>query len=446
MSLWDNDIRRSGRKRNPTGPIRIDPTMKATEDIEIGSGVLEVPEPLDIEDFNKQDDEEKMGSVLSILNSLCLKVSEINTSVNNEAAGINTRLVTCQAQCDGVATDVKDLKKFKTDTTDTIQFIKDENTMLKGLVQRQHNQISVLNDKVLYLTMKSMENNLIISGLEGETKDENCVSNVLDFLHSKMEIEAEEDEILVTHRMGSSKGNNSTRSMVVRCTHALKERILDNKKNLKDKKNSMDVEYYVNKQIPEAMAEQNKANRRQMNEVKVTQRDWPKKDRSKVEIKKGKVYVDGEARKEHLLEIQPIEMFPDKPEKDKWEKIKLFSSDVKSSDNSEFVAYAVKCGHFADVKRAYRKVKSINPSVDHVIAGYNLKNGYKGYQDDNEYGMGYKLQTLLQEEYHPNVAVFVTRIYGRVHLGAKRFKIVDDLARQALTRSGVTKKPRGTTH
>uniref|UniRef100_A0A914PW50 Impact N-terminal domain-containing protein n=1 Tax=Panagrolaimus davidi TaxID=227884 RepID=A0A914PW50_9BILA len=59
--------------------------------------------------------------------------------------------------------------------------------------------------------------------------------------------------------------------------------------------------------------------------------------------------------------------------------------------------------------------------------------------DDGETGAGIKLQHLLQIMKIDNVMLVVTRWYGGVHLGADRFRHIQNKARQAITESGFWK-------
>ena len=122
----------------------------------------------------------------------------------------------------------------------------------------------------------------------------------------------------------------------------------------------------------------------------------PPGQRSKIEVKNKTVIVDGHATEKQLLPPQPMEMFADKLERDKHDKIKFAVSDTNSLQGSEFIAFAFKTGQFNEVKRAYHKIRTLHPSVDHIIAAYNLKN-VSGYQDDEEYGASSKLLKYLKE-------------------------------------------------
>lgn len=63
----------------------------------------------------------------------------------------------------------------------------------------------------------------------------------------------------------------------------------------------------------------------------------------------------------------------------------------------------------------------------------------RGFFDDGEVGAGTHLLGILERESHGRVgvAVVVTRWYGGVHLGARRFKMIASVAAKALRRLSV---------
>ena len=438
-------LRRSVRKRKLTGPIKAATHFSIMssnpQPPELTPELLKVPELPAKEKFDKLSEKDKMGNVYSLLSQVYDKLSEVDITLHDELTGICTRLTTCQTQADNNTTSISAIKRDKaekallTAVSNEVETLKEENIVLKGLVQRQHNQIRFLNDKVTYLTKKLMENNIVISGLEGDNgKKENCLTSVTDFFKNKLKIEVEEEEILVAHRSAVAAKDSQSRSMIVRCTMPLKERILRNVKNLRDAKNPDGGKYFINKQVPDVLAEQNRQIRDTITKKKLSENGLPFKDKTKIEVKKGEVFFDSNpAKTTHLLEVQPLEMFPERAEKVKWHKLKFSVSDMKTEAGSEFIAYATKVTHFSEVKCAYRKIKALNPAISHIIAVYNLKNGYDSYQDDGEIGAGHKLAEELKNIKNAlNVAVFVCRMYNRVHMGYRMHKMMVEALKQAV--------------
>ena len=371
------------------------------------------PKPVDRETFNKKQPEEKMGSLLSTLNNLCLKVGELDIQCNHESDGLQTKCT-------------EDNKK--------VAKILKENKVLKGLVQRQFNQIKDLNDKVATLTAKSMDRNLIISGIEGDTPKEKCIDSVLTFFRSQVEIDAAEEEITSARRLGKySKNMKRPRAIFVSCKYMLKERVMSNVSNLKDKTNTNGDTYSINKQLPEKLTEQGREMRAKLKEIKEREESLPTRDKSKLEIRNKSLYINGEVYKKTLPAPEPLDLFPDENEGVKLDRVKLSASDVVSEQGSDFQAYAFKTSQLVEVQRGYRKVRTLHPAATHVLAVYNFRNK-SDHQDDDEYGSSFKLLKEVQKEQKVNIAVFVVRDYGGVKLGPLRHKLIKDVAFEAINR------------
>ena len=285
------------------------------------------------------------------------------------------------------------------------------------------------------LTARSMEKNLTITGIE-EEKNENCKEKVIAFLKGKVEIDAGEDEILVAHRIGQYNPKaKKPRIILARCVPVLKQRIFKNMSNLKDNTNSSGDYYYINKQLPEKYKEQNREIREIIKDQKAKDEALPPKDRSKIEVKNKKVYIDSIPVNKYIHPVEVCELFPESMEREKQDKLKLATSDTVNVEGSNFVAYAIKTGQTQEVRRAYHKIRRTHPGATHVIAAYKLRS-HSGYQDDEEHTAGHKLVKEIERKKMINVAVFVVRDYGGTHLGHKRFSIICEAAEQALSRLG----------
>ena len=125
--------------------------------------------------------------------------------------------------------------------------------------------------------------------------------------------------------------------------------------------------------------------------------------------------------------------YTDKSEKEKQEKIKLVASDPQTESDSLSQAYAFKTGQMHEVRRAYRKIKRLHPAADHVVAAYIIRS-HKGYQDDREYGAAHRLLKKVEGENTNNVAVYVVRYFSGLHLGPRRFEIINECGIQAVRR------------
>ena len=57
---------------------------------------------------------------------------------------------------------------------------------------------------------------------------------------------------------------------------------------------------------------------------------------------------------------------------------------------------------------------------------------HEAHEDDGEFGAAQQMLFLLQKNDVQNHIVIVTRWYGGIHLGADRFKIISNLAKDMI--------------
>ena len=203
---------------------------------------LPVPEGIELKDFNKMDNKTKFSSLMTAINGLCKKLEQVDCTLYHDSDGLMSNCALMQDQLDETTTGVNILENNQ-------HIIRSDVDTLKGIVQKHSDKLKNLNEEVVYLTAKSMEKNVTISGIK-ESKDENCKMVIATFLRNTMNIELQNSEILVAHRVGP-KRRNKHRFIVVRCHPELKQRILSNAKNLKGNTNEDGASYYVNKQLPD---------------------------------------------------------------------------------------------------------------------------------------------------------------------------------------------------
>ena len=407
------------RHRNPSYRL----ALSTIQEFELETDKMEslkIPEAIDLESFAKMTLANQMEKMISTINMLCSNMSVTYDAIMADNTGIESRLLTAQTQADQAVTDTADLKW--------------ENQILKGLVQKQAKHIESLSEKVTNLTVCSMEKNVIIKGLLGDSKKEDCNKKVMEFFQTELEIDVEDSEIMVAHRKGSPIPDVD-QPMLVQCQLPLKNRIFANVKYLAEKVNGHGDKYYVNKQLPEEVIEQSKELRQTIRDQKEKDKGLPPKDRSKIEVKNKAVYIDWKKVEKQLLPPQPMELFADRAEREKRDKIKFAASHTKSLQGSEFMAFAFKTGQINEVKHAYQKLHTLHPSADHISVAYFLKCA-QGYQDDGEHGAGSRLLKGLRDaqERPSNTVVFMVRYKNGFNLGLTRFELIDQVAAQAVSR------------
>ena len=138
---------------------------------------------------------------------------------------------------------------------------------LKGIVQVQDRSISANKSKITDLMVRSMKNNIVIFGLEGDSEDEqDCKQKVLTFLCPKLTMEVKDEEVEVTHRVGKKPGIKN-RQMVVRCKPDLRQRIFKFTKNFKNQKNNIGEFMSVKTQLPEPLLSEHMERENKLREI-----------------------------------------------------------------------------------------------------------------------------------------------------------------------------------
>ena len=240
--------------------------------------VIEIP-VVKMADFEVVDIEDKLNLLMSAINKvntnfhikleqIQLEMQKDRTSTNSKISALENLCQEMQARLDDnevAASDIAGLTDRIAELEETNANMMDDISILKGLAQVHDKAITVNKSKIIDLTARSMANNILVQGLTGDSGEETmaaCKQKVLEFLRVKMNMEIEDAEVEVAHRLGSRLKNAvRPRQMVVRCKHDLRSRIFNYSKNLKDVQNEDGDYYQVNAQLPEPLLTQKKRKR-----------------------------------------------------------------------------------------------------------------------------------------------------------------------------------------
>ena len=113
------------------------------------------------------------------------------------------------------------------------------------------------------------------------------------------------------------------------------------------------------------------------------------------------------------------------------EVLNLFHSTALTDKSSVFRGHAVRVKNSQEIRLAYNRIKLTYPESDHIISAYHVKSHW-GHHDDGEHGAARRLLKILEDRMMSNVAVFVTREYGGIHLGPRRYINIEKVAREVL--------------
>lgn len=396
------------RSKHNSAPGSLEPIE---EDNEIG-----YDEPL-AEDVSLKE-------VIMKLNDISKRVEDIEHTLFDEEGPIKTQLAQHKFKAETCSGKVLFMSK-------EYKAVKQDLTVVKGLLQKQHRQVENMDHKIIDLTARSMSMNMIISGVV-EHRSESCALAVKDFLRLEMNIDLDmnpELKIKLAHRMGTVRqGTTRPRAMVAKVNVALKERIMDDIERLDGRTNVNGDSFYVNVQQPEARVEARR-------NAKALLRKYQNKFSSaKVEIKGDKVYVNNEWKRPLVHAPTPQDLFYNQEEQKEMNKLKIIYMQPEDNNHSNFWSAAVRVMSVTEVQRAYNKIRQDAPSIDHIAVGYVAGyqgESYSGLVDDREYRSGHKILKAIRSEKQEGLAVFVAQ-KGGVHMGPDRFQLISRLAVKAI--------------
>ena len=382
----------------------------------------ESEERLDIEKLRAVDDEQKFELIVNAVEAVNAKFLTVHSMVNDASDGLDPRTGDCEERVLKLTDENKQLR-FELD-------------MLKGLFIKMEMENTNLRRKVTTLTAKSMSSNILITGLCGDETTENPTEVVIEFLEEKLDLDFSHDSIKTARRIGNfSLKPEFPRTMMIQVNESLMDLIMSNKKKLRGKKNMHKKEYRISRQLPDEWNEENRQLYSQVTKTK-KQNDDKTDDQEKDEIvvRRRTLYVNKVPQKKiHLQAPTAAEIFVDKTEQDKMDKIKFCASTGIEENGSQFTAFAIKLQSLTETKRAYTRLRQLHSSAAHIVAAYSFKN-WDGFQDDREFGEGHRLLRILTDNQHNNVAIFVVRYHNGPNLGPRRHILYAKAAHEALAR------------
>ncbi len=432
------------RTRSTTRAQKDTPAADLNDSIELSDTSLEgkdkSPERIDrmaSTDAEVVGSKSELAQILKAMNNLTSEVKDLNTKFDNMHTIIFNPIEGIQPRLEGVITDSEDHR-------DRIEALEEENSILRrdvdiltGLAQKQSREIKGLRLKIDDQATRSMQENVVISGILVAEGTKEFKPIVIDFLTETLGVEdVDAKDIFKAHQMGNS--------IVIRVQWNLKERIMAKVYEgvLKGKKNSKKVPYFVSEQFPESINEARRQAKRDSQALK----DKYEKDfkdnpthKPKVSIKKNQVYVNNDLQKPLVVPPEPVELFPNAKEQKKIDGITVKETGPQGEKGSTFWGAVVKVSNAPEVRRSYVKMRQMHPDATHIMLAYKFtQNGqdFYGYQDDREFGGSYKIAEAIDNKNATGIAVFVCRKFGGVHIGKKRWEHISFCANEALGMAG----------
>ena len=160
-----------------------------------------------------------------------------------------------------------------------------------------------------------------------------------------------------------------------------------------------------------------------------------KAPRAEVNVEGQAIYVNGNRRKPPLNPPTLEETLTTEPNTvDTLNNIKFYFSDCIAEKNSTFIAVSTPIVSIQDARRAYLAISRVPgiASASHLITAYISKQGDFDYIDDGDHGLGRFTFGILEEKELDGIMIFLSRDYGGIHLGKRRYTIINTIVKQAI--------------
>ena len=202
---------------------------------------------------------------------------------------------------------------------------------------------------------------------------------------------------------------------------------------MKGKKNVNGKQFTIRKQLPDEWVEENRQLKLQVNKAKkVNEAKSEHEEKDDIQVKNRTLYINKiPQRKSYLEAPRSVDIFVDRLEQEKMDKIKFHPSATLEDGGSSFTSYAVKLQSMTEVRRSYIRMRQLHPTANHIIAVYKIKN-QDGFQDDHEFGAGFRLLSSLIDQDVTNAAIFTVRYSDSTHISPKRHFLMNKTMLEAL--------------
>lgn len=421
-----------------------------------------------------QTDPDKLqASMLKDLGELKTTVNKLSATIYSPKTGVEDQLVKTIERVDNLFSDIHSasdglklqmaqqklaldeasakIALYQSNNDKLIQMLEDskrlvqEMTIMQGILQKHSQKLSVADHRLIDLTKRGMEQNLILHGVEDLPADDDVesLSNnarnklaTLRFLQQYFSAEIVLEEIWKAHRTGAPKPGK-VRPMVVKVAYRVKELVMENLSKIKGLKNSLEQTLFVSEQIPEGFSETKKKLSQDLKNLHDENKKKPVSERRNITVNNDRIVIDGEIHQELVTTPQPKDLFLNQAEQLKVNEIRATFAYTEETIvmNSMFSGIAVKVHSIEEVNRAYRAVAQQFSAMDHIMLAYSLKESgeiRRGTCEDGEFGAARRMSSVLAENHARNCAIFIVRQYGGLHLGFGRFQAIDSITKQAL--------------
>lgn len=422
--------------------------------------------------------QETLTQILDALKALKTSVDKLDNDIHHPQSGIGAQMVKMTLRMDNLYTDIHgavsgiiprtgklenqqlincnkitELEKKQGRLTKLVNDSKrltSDITLLQGIIQKHSQQVLQLENKATDLIRRSMEQNLLIFGIDNpvidtDGKTELYKHSTLQFLKEQLNVDLAIEDVWKAHRTGK-RLSDRTQPMVVKLSYSAKELVMENVAALKDKVDKYGKALFIKEQIPEAFVEKKKQISARLKTLRDLNEQKPSQERQEITVNNDNILVDGKVDLLEVLTPQPIDLFLNDVEQIEVDKIaeKIQQTEIQEVRNSQFIGHAIKVHSTQQVNRAYIALAQRYSAMDHIFMAYALKEGDKvknGHCDDREHAGGNTIRKILLRDRIKNTAVFIVRKFGGIHLGLERFKVFEAITQSSIKLVNVEYEP-----
>ena len=309
-----------------------------------------------------------------------------------------------------------------------LEDLKSQVKLLTNTVVKHGTLIKEAKDVKETEDIRNTRNEMVIRGIQ-EMEKENCVQTIQNFIAQKLKIVAK-ISIVKAHRMGSGKDRPILLTLM---SNADKGKIYKHVKNFKGVTNHNNQSYQVTDHLPAKTAE-SRVRQKKLKRVN----NFKTVDQLEMSFNRGDLYIQGQRYKKIVAVPDDRSMLKStKTDRMRWGKMKTVPGNVIKKERCEFHGFSVVASKIDTIRDAYSKLKELHGSARHISCAWRLPGAnwpvLQDFQDNEEFGAGRHLLTMLQKAEIYNRAVFVVRYYGGTHLGPSRFNAFVEAAQSAIT-------------
>lgn len=383
--------------------------------------------------------DEKLEKITSSLAGIHTKLDELTkdqVKTDIELSSVKYKLDRVEHDTGDFATDIDIIKREN-------QELKSDMAVLKGMVIKQNEQINVLKSECTDLKTRYMKHNVLFHNLPESPKSPNP-EDCAEIIRQQLLRAGYTDNTRMerAHRLGKFDPKSTRpRPIVARfATQTQAESLIKFGKTIKDKGPDKG-QFKITPQYPPEVQE----SRRKMGEWIDVYKKKSDIDDPKIQMTNDKLLINGQVQKDPLPPPSARDLlqmsYQDKCDiRKKCPELHCGTS-VKERGSS-FTAIVAEVQNVKEANTVYRSAILEYPRLQcatHNIACCRIKQNphspsdlLEAWQDDGEHGAGRHLRYLLQRRNLTNIMVIVSRIYGGVHLGSRRFQAMETALNNAI--------------